>query len=291
MSDPKNEPTIPDASLLEHEFFQREPGAPRPADWVDPELERLPVSRGSSGSSLLLLVTAVGVFLGSQYVSELTYFFSSRTPVDLGAIEEIRLNPEWMAGGRLTLPSNRYVALEGIPERRSVADDSTFYKLIGAHIYVETRGDEGSRVIAAEDIVDPDAESYRAAHNEPGRLIAFEDLSSRYNSVVKFYSDSYGIAFCGHEPSPEVRAFRNNVRSRGELELRDTLGREPTADELAAHLGPESDCTRGYLLISGHSPQSYLGILTAWIGLLVMVGFSVWRLVRTLGGGLARGRR
>ncbi len=274
---------IPDSSALEHEFFQREPGAPLPADYVDPELQRLPVARRGSQAWLLWVVAALGVFLGVQYLPELRYFLSPGEPLELGLLEELQHDERYVQNGQIALPSNRLVALEGIPERRSVADETIFYKLVGAHIYVEDIGGNAAPRLLRNlgGMPDPEAESYRATFARPGRLVAFEDLSRRYRSVVSYYSESYGIEFCGYEPSADVRAFRNNVISRIRLTLRDELGRDPTDEELNERLGPHGGCQRGYILMAGRLPSSYWWVPVAYVGLLLLVGFCLWQIVRS----------
>lgn len=293
MTNPAAPPPIPESHELEHEFFERDPGAPMPRDWVDPELENLPVARGGGQTPLLVLVTLLGLFLALQYRSELLYFFTPNEPVELAAAEELQLDERWAPGGALMLPSNRYVNIEGIPERRSVSDDSVFYKLVGAQIYVETHETgEGPRLLRNLDTMpDPAAESYRQLHIEPGRLIAFENISRRYHMVVSYYSHSYGIEFCGHEPSTDVRAFRNNIRSGIRLMMADELGRDPTEAEVDERMGREARCQRGYLLMSGAAPSDYWWVPVAYGALLVLLGFSIRQIVRSLRASRAAGRR
>jgi len=268
------------ASDYEREFFASlDGGAPVPDDYVDPDLERLGGDPGHAQVIMLGMLAAFAIFLATQYLGELRYYFSPTEPIDLGEIDEISLRDDLFEEGMLTLPSNRYVSLVGITERRSHARKRIFYKLVGAHIYVQSdEVDERPRILRHESLtVSPTEESYRAIHETPGRLIAFEDLPGRYQGVVRHYGDNYRTHFCGYEPSAEVRAYMLATRGRVEMTLLDELGRPPTPEELDDRLGPTNRCQHGYLVISGMAPRDYAYVLYIYAALgLVLIGCLVF---------------
>lgn len=283
----KAEPLSP-AEAYEREFFARmggDDGAPRPDDWVDPELEDLAPGVSLGRPALLLLVAVFSVFLGAQYTGELRYFFTPNEPVDLGHAEELRQQGAWHDDtGALTLPSNRYVDIDGMIEARSGSAERIFYKLVGADVLVQTLDvDDRPRILRDEPIpVVRGTESLHPMHDEAGRLLALEDLPARYEAVVRWYSDGQRVHYCGYEPSPELTAYLNNRRGRVELALTDALGRRPTDDEISASLGDDGRCRRGYLLMAGQSPRDAWYYPVIYLVLTVIFLVSVGLLVRSM---------
>ena len=115
---------------------------------VDPEL--LELARESSQESalrpiLFLGVIAVGFWVVSDFWPDVTYYFSSSEPVQIGQVTKMagkrKEDPDWEPD----LPHNRLVQLSGIPKRRSQSRLYRYFKLVGAPIYVEVpreRSDE-----------------------------------------------------------------------------------------------------------------------------------------------------
>ena len=90
-----------------------EPGAPIPADAVDPDLLRLsvPIPRRHPGVALAVLIVC-GLLL-FRLRTELRYALQSNEPQDLGRVG-LALNGAQLAGS-----VDRYVALAGIPDHRN----------------------------------------------------------------------------------------------------------------------------------------------------------------------------
>jgi hypothetical protein len=276
------------AEAYEQEFFARmsgDSGAPHPEDWVDPELEGLAPGVSLGRPALLLLVAVFSVFLAGQYTGELRYFFTSNEPIDLGHAEELRQQDEWHdASGALALPSNRYVDIDGMVEARSGSAERVFYKLVGADVLVQTLDvDDRPRILRDEPIpVVRGTESLHPMHDEPGRLLALEQLPSRYEAVVRWYSDAQRVHYCGFDPSPELTAYLNNRRGRVELALTDALGRRPTDEEISLSMGDDGTCRRGYLLMAGQSPRDAWYYPVIYVVLTVIFLVSVWLLVQSM---------
>jgi hypothetical protein len=251
-----------------------EPGAPVPDDFVDPELASLDDGSALSQGLLLVMVAAFAIFLGAQYTQELRYYFSPPQPLDLneGADEPIWIGPEYLdAAGDLELPSNRYVRVAGIPERRSVSGDREFVSLVGSQLYVErARPDDGPRILRGQPrTIDRDLESARLLFEGEGRVVAFTDLPKRYRRFVEFYSDAYRLHFCGFEPSEALAAYQFRARREAEVDLRESLGREPTEEEVRDRIGPAAGCQQAYLVIEGEVPRAF------WIYPVLYAGFAI----------------
>ena len=280
-----------DGDPFEHAFFaevRHTGGQPVPDDWVDPELEKLkPRNPIFAQPLVLIVVTLLAGWLATQYVSELQYFLSPSEPLDLGRAEEIRLDERWMQDGRLTLPSNRYVEIEGLIEGRSGAREKVFYKLIGAHIFVEAENvDDRPRILRnVPQMPDRSTQSLQDMHSGGGRLMAMDALPSRYHTVVTYYSNFSRTWFCGFEPSAELQAYHNNLRGRVELEFMDENGRRPTDEELAEAIGHRTDCQNAYLLLADTTPRTYWYYPALYLALLGIVGGGVFFLVKTWRGG------
>lgn len=275
------------ADPFAHEFFddvRQAAGTPVPEDWVDPELEKLkPRNPIFAQPIVLIVVTLLAGWLATQYVTELQYFLSPSEALDLGRAEEIRLDDDLMQDGRLVLPSNRFVHIEGLIEGRSGAREKTFYKLIGAHIFVEAENvDDRPRILRnVPEMPDRATQSLQDLHDGSGRLLAFEDLPSRYHTVVTYYSNFSRTWFCGFDPSPELQAYHNNLRGRVELEFMDENGRRPTDEELAERVGDRTDCQNAYLLLADTAPKSYWYYPALYLALLSIVVGGVFFLVKT----------
>lgn len=259
--DTPTEPTEGDSAFESRDLSWFDGGAPVPDDFVDDELVNMDSADAWGQPMVLALLATFALILAFQYTSDLRFFFTSRTAVDLnaGTDDEYTIADSWSASGDLVLPSNRYVAVSGISERKSVARDRLFYKLVGAQIYVERVViDERPRILRGQPIpVERGQESIRPLHDEPGRLIAFSDLPKRYSRLIQFYSDNYRVHFCGFEPSDLLAQYQYRIRQEASRDLELELGRTPTDEEISARAGPGATCQSGYLLLSGDSPADY----------------------------------
>lgn len=279
----------PPLSDLEREFFDKmmAGGQPIPDDFVDPELEMLQPNEDLAVARpmLLLMVMAFAVFLMSQYTNEFFYAFTSNDAIELGAVEELRFSEEWF-DSTYQLPSNRYVALTGIPEAASGSGSRAFYHLLGSTIVVE---DVAANAEMAPELENVNAReqtlsnSYHMLHEAPGRLIAFADLGRSYAEVIVWYSNVTKTHYCGYEPSEELRQHFNTLRGQAEAELYDELGRRPNDEEVDERLGGRDRCQEGYLLVANKAPRDYwfFPLIYAVLGLITLV--SAYILVRGAG--------
>ena len=270
-------------SLVDDEWFLA--GAPVPEDFVDQDLVELDASADFGQLGIMILIAAFAIFLASQYTLEAKYFFSEREPIALndGSIDEMFVGPEFFdEEGELSLPSNRFVEVTGIPNRRSVSGDREFYGLVGAQIYVERRvEDDRPRILQdAPREVERGMESVREAHEGTGRIIAFQDLPRRYEDFVEFYSESYRTVFCGFEPSADLRSYQVRIRREAELELTESLGRTPTEEEIRDRAGPAAACQNAYLLIDAQDPKDFWLYPLAYVAFVLVIGVSGGLLIR-----------
>ena len=271
-----------ETSDFEKRFFggegDLEPGAPLPDDYVDPELLSLDAETSFSQMLLVLLVAGLAAVLAWQYKADLAYVFSPNEPMELGHAEELQFDGAVMVGGNLELPNNRYVAVDGLAEWPVTAGNLSFYKLLGAHIYVQlnTRAEEVEPEPETRPALQWSEDSFRPIHDEPGRLVPFRDLPQRYESMIDFYSNNYAVHYCGFEPSQEYRRFLNNQRGRVELILLDELGRQPSEEEIEERLGPLGTCQEAYLLVAGVSPSSYRYFIAVYAVLALILLGSLW---------------
>ena len=275
-------------SLADDEWFQS--GAPVPDDFVDQDLVELDAGADFGQLGIMVMIAAFAIFLAGQYTLEAKYFFSEKEPIALnaGSADEMFVGPEFFdEEGELVLPSNRFVEVTGIPNRRSVSGDREFYGLVGSEIYVERRvEDDRPRILQdAPREVERGMESARLIHEGTGRIIAFEDLPRRYEDFIEFYSDSYRTVFCGFEPSADLRSYQLRVRREAELQLTESLGREPTEEEIREHAGPAAACRDAYLLISDQDPKDFWLYPLAYVAFLLVIGVSGGLLYRRFKGG------
>ena len=266
-------------SETDHAWF--EAGAPVPDDFVDRDLVELDAGADFGQLGIIVLITAFAIFLAGQYTLEAGYFFSDRDAISLNGASE----DEFLVGGEfvdeeggLVIPSNRFVDVTGIPNRRSVSGDREFYSLVGSELYVERRvEDDRPRILQnTPREIERGMESARTIYEGVGRVVAFQDLPRRYERFVEFYSESYRIDFCGYEPSEELRTYQVRIRRQAELDLIDELGRAPTEMEIREHAGPAAACQNAYLILADQDPRDF------WLYPLAYVAFSLVIVVSSL---------
>ena len=259
-----------------------EPGEPVPDNYVDPAL--LTLGKGNSFGQLLLLllVCLFSALMLSQYIDDVKYTLSDSTAIALGMTDALQ-NSEFFDEGHLLVESNRYVTVEGAESQVSFANETRFFKLLGAQVYVEERVErEGTRLVNALTDAPRGEESFQAYYEGGGRLIAFRDLSSRYKSLIEFYSTNYGIYFCGYDISPELERYLHNREGRVRLHLSDELGRTPTEAEFQEAMGGATSCQEAYLVLSDVTPKNQRFMLGIFGLLAVIVMGTAFRLFRLL---------
>ncbi len=278
----------PDLASAEELFFgsnNLDPGAPIPDDYVDPALSELGKSGSLGQIVLLLLVSVFALLMLRQYIDEFLYVFSESEPIAIGMADELAQSDLYV-DGQLALPSNRYVTVEGAEEHASTSDDTRFFKLIGAPVYVEESvAESGTRLVAGPHGVPRGEESLQPYYDGGGRLIAFSELPSRYTSLIEFYSENYGVFFCGYELSPDLERYLHNREGRVHLALLDELGREPTEAELEEELGGATSCQEAYLVIADATPtnQRFFVVIFGILALIVVAsGVRIARIASRL---------
>jgi hypothetical protein len=248
-------------------------------DGVDPELEGLGGDPSWGQPLMILLVAAFSVFLAWASWDDLRYSLSESTPLDIGPVESLHSAEGWWVDGALSLPSQRAVQLEGIPQRRSISGDRAFYKFVGAQVYMERHEpDERHRLLRGQPRRADGRTEVRELHVRPGRLVAFEDLPARYQAFMAYYAGNYMVPFCGYTPDAAFESLWLAQRDRAVVELADRLGRQPSPEEIAADPVASGQCVRAWLLISDELPGSFRWLQVLY-GMLVLVwGGCVWLL-------------
>ncbi len=285
MSDSPKSPEL--LSPADEAWFQT--GAPVPDDFIDPDLSGEEGARSVGQGLILLLVAAFAMLLSAQYTLELRYFFTDRDPIVLneGADESLFIAPQWRdEAGNLEVQSNRFVHVSGIPERRSVSGDREFYSLVGSQLYVERRvEDDRPRILQGTPRpVERGMESARVLFEGEGRVVSFRDLPRRYTRFIDFYSDGYRLHFCGFEPSEELRSYQFRVRRQATTALTETLGREPTEDEIREETGPLGYCQEGYLLLADERPGDFWFYPLFYLAFASIIGGAAYFLVQRFRG-------
>ncbi|MCA9564680.1 MAG: hypothetical protein KC561_14390 [Myxococcales bacterium] len=248
-------------------------GEPVPDDYVDPELLRLASRPSGIELTLWALVMAFAAFLFVVFAPEITYYFADSEPVEIGEVIDLgaRLNedPDYLQ----SVGSNVYVSLSGVPSRRAERGDLMFAQLVGAPIFLEQEHERAGLPPYLRDL--PRTQGPNDGHRErfyvegPGRLIQFNDLGSRYQTLIDFYAQGYGYWFCG-EPETYDEQYVRLIRQEQADALRESLGREPNEQELDQAVDERYHCENGYLFQAGVAPKDHLKflILAIFLGLV-----------------------
>ncbi len=245
-------------------------------DEIDPELVELAEekARGSILKPLIYMsVIALGIWIVGDWTTELQYFFSSSKPVDVGDVTDFadkrQNNPDWSPD----FSHNRYVSLEGIPSRRAKSQKYRYFKLVGAHIYVEEPVEEGESEdpLRSGSTDRPDLSKVdRTYFDGAGRLIEFARMPDRYRGVRKYFRKQYGTRFCEQLDEEDRARLRRQRREeivenwRKEYEnatpeerQEEGLTAEPTDQQIENVLDSSELCADAYLLRSGVAPGDH----------------------------------
>ena len=264
-----------------------EDGAPVDEDFVDPELLKL-ARRPSILELLLFLVIMVfGIFVAITLRFDLTYYFADSEPIEVGQVEDLAVHlaedPDYL----LSIGSNVYVHLEGIPSRRSETKNDQYAQLVGAPIFVQQThelADVDPLIREAQPAYGPhDDRHTRYYINTNGRFRHFDDLGSRQSGLIEFYTRGYGIWFCGEELTPEQLQFQRNLREETISTLQEELGRDPEQSEIDEVMDQAFHCQYGFLFEADKAPADYTWALITFIFLgVVELGclFFVFRWIR-----------
>lgn len=169
---------MPDKTSTEDAFFATGDDRPSGATF-EQEVERVARRPQAQWRSPLLSLAVVGfaLFLAWSYRSELAYFFSDPTPVDIGHAYE-----------GVDVPSNTYVHVKGLPSLLKVGYsqfDRRFkvYYLLGTHVFVRERiPDEDEAKKGAE------ADGTYPTFDGTGRLLDLSKTTDFVN-VQRFYAE------------------------------------------------------------------------------------------------------
>lgn len=169
---------------------------PEDRDPVDPDLSSLPVKPKKRGRNpwIMLLVILIGCFMLYWLRTDLAYFFSSETPLELGDVTEIDFTG---------VESNSYVHISGIPNPTRVVKFSKrlnkgffrLFPLVGTtdvfvqiHVLENTAEEEGKKDKRKTDELPGEF---------TGRAIRFADLektgiaSSSYKNIRDFFFEKF----------------------------------------------------------------------------------------------------
>jgi len=143
--------------------------------------ERKLRSRRLRARIFVCLVLALALVLIYMLRDDLTYFFESRTPVDLGLAEEMQTRP---------LEHNSYVHLHGIARDMCIKADL----LTGSVRFLYLLGsDLGSRILIAAPS-EKEAGCLGAIDSDfDGRLVSFDE-TRRYDRVLSYYRKHFPSA-------------------------------------------------------------------------------------------------
>ncbi len=177
---------------------------------LDEELLDLASSRrqGSLLRPILFLVVIwFGVSIITGWQTQLSYFFSSSEPVEIGSVTEFAAkraqDPNWEAD----IPHNRYVSLEGVPSRRAQSKRYKFFKLVGDHVYVEVPRDVEDKSELELEFQDKEGDVDRTYFEGAGRALRLSKVPGQYEGLRTYYYQRYNTHFCGMTlPEREKRA-------------------------------------------------------------------------------------
>lgn len=142
-----------------------EPGAPIPADAVDPELLKLPVPLPRRHPLVAVAVLIVAGLLLYRLRGDISYALKPAEPVDVGSAAAA------LKVGKLTQHIDGYVRLSGMPDRRNALAFDPKGGRIRNHVF-RLLG-TGTRVFVAQ-VGTPTAE---ASNQFTGRLRRFDEVS------------------------------------------------------------------------------------------------------------------
>ncbi len=278
MSESESKPN--ENEQAEATFF--DDGAPVGDDYVDPDLVNLPRRPAALELVLVGVIMVMLALYAYLFRVDFLYYFAEETPAEIGAVTDltdaIDENPDYL----MQYGSNVYVSLSGIPTRASETDNLSFVQLVGAPIFVERPN--------ADAEVDPRLRNVRPRvgpfheHNTryvvegSGRLLHYSDVRS--SSVFDYYSEGYGIWFCGQELSPELQQFRRMMREELTSDLRESLERAPTEEEIEERFEDAFGCQQGFLFQLDKKPADQLPYVVAYCLFGLMELFGLFYFVR-----------
>lgn len=231
---------------------------------IDPELLGLASSRqrGSILRPVLFLVVIwFGVSIIADWQTQLSYFFSSSEPVEIGSVTEFATkraqDPDWQPD----IPHNRYVSLEGVPSRRAQSKRYNFFKLVGGPVYIEAKREDADKNELERKLDDDKkGEVDRTYFDGAGRALRLAELPDKYSGLRRYYYQRYNTRFCGMElPKKQQRALEAAAKEQGEA---------------------KDNCVDAYIIEADVEPMDhwwYLA-LSGLIGVFILL--NIWWLIR-----------
>lgn len=260
-------------------------------DELDPELMEL--GKGSARRSVLRPVLMIGVLvMGSLILSdwreELSYFFSSSEPIQLGSVTDFPSRAsEEEEGWSPELPHNRYVELQGIPTRRTLSKRYRYFKLIGGEIYVEAlRDDADLSELERIEKGDPRADMDRSLYHGRGRALSFAAMPERYTTLRQYYSRNYNVTFCvdldAQARAQIERKRRETIQQMWRKRYEEAtaqerqakgLSEEPTQAQIDELMASNPVCVDAWLIQDGRAPRDHWWhlVLASLFGLFMLV--------------------
>lgn len=240
----------------------------------------------------MIAVIVLAGWIISDWQTELEYFLSDSTPIELGDALEFASGDA--ASDAEKLPHNRYVSITGIPTQRSQSTRYRFFRLVGAPIFVEEkRTDVIEDPLQRELEGDVKGEVDRTVFTGAGRLMKFSEMPERYGGLRHYYRSRYHLAFCEeltpHAKDEILRRKRDAIVAQLRSEYEEASEEErklrklqPTpADALVDELlADDPVCIEAWLLQDKVPPKEHLWYLVATLMFLGFMLFNVGMLVR-----------
>ena len=295
-------------SALEQQFIGEYDDEP---DEFDEELHNLVRTRerGSVLRPILMIIVVLLVgWVISDWSDELSYFFTSSDPVEVGDTADFAQkaaeDPDWEP----PLEHNSFVSMQGMPTRIASGDAYTFFRLLGAEVYVqretpreEDEDDDVSPLLEDQQSDLPQrnmgpglpVDEQRTYYQGEGRLISFAANPDRVAGMKEFYAEKYDVRFCedytDHQienlEQQRVEVFRDNWRERyeeaDEQQRQDEeLTPEPDQEDEQLMLQSNPVCVDAYMLVDDQRPMDHWWYLLFSVLLGAFAVYNVVKLVR-----------
>ncbi len=263
----------------------------RPAsDNTDPELIAL-AGTGERPSLLrpilMIAVIVLGFWIISDWQTELEYFLSDSTPIELGEGTDFATDPD-DPDAAPDLPHNRYVSIRGIPTQRSQSARYRFFRIVGAPIFVEQERDDYIEDPLERELAGNKGDVDRTYYEGAGRIVKFSEIPGRYQGLRQYYRTRYNQAFC-EELTPvqieEIEARkRDAIRAQWRAEWEEATAEErerakmeaePSDEQMKMLLAADPPCVEAWLIQDGTSPRDHWWYLAASLMFAVFMVVNV----------------
>ncbi len=255
---------------------------------IDPELLALADPKHDTVLKPFLMITVIlmGFWVINDWREELSYFFQSSVPVDLGDSME-------MSSTKVDIPHNAFVSTTGIPTRRSNAERYRYFSLVGSKIFVEQKRDDYIEDPFEREVNGNKGDVDRVYFRGKGRLLHFSKLGGRYNGLRDYYRSRYRTGFCEQlteSDKEEMIARRRDAfkmyykknydEASEETRKKKGLKATPTQAEIQALEEEEPVCIDAYLLQADVEPKGHLWYLISSLLFAFFMLFNVYLLLK-----------